>query len=514
MSLVRSVTTISGFTLISRVLGFVRDILIAAMMGAGWQTDAFFVAFKLPNFLRRLFAEGAFSAAFVPIFSGILAQENLNKAKQFAAEAFAVLLTALLVLLIIVEIAMPWVLMVLAPGFVNDPEKYALTIHLSRITFPYLLFISLVAMFMGILNSVHKFAAAAASPILMNLSLIFGLLCLNDIAGGRAQALSWGVFIAGVTQCIWMVWHCRRANVLPRLVMPKLTPGVKRLLILMAPVAVGAGVAQINLLVDVVIASTIPDAVSYLYYADRMNELPLGVIGIAIGTALLPLLSRQFKNGEKEKAIYSLNRAIELGALASLPAAAALAVISEPIIRVLFERGAFSAEETVATAAAMMAYALGLPAFVAVKALAPGFFANEDTKTPVKIAVVCMFINLVLNLLLMIPLQHVGLALATSIAGWLNVYLMSRTLYKRAIFVPDTLLRSRLPRMVLATVGMAVVIGLLYSALGENFDGSETIRILTLIGIIAAGKLTYLGLAFATRAVEWSEVKSYFKRGK
>lgn len=512
MSLARSVATIGGFTLLSRVLGLVRDKLIAHYLGAGWQTDAFFVAFKLPNFFRRLFAEGAFSSAFVPLFTGKLAQDGEPSARQFASEAFSVLLVALIFLTALIEIIMPWFMLMMAPGFTDDPPKYALAVELSRITFPYLLLISMVAMWSGILNSVQKFGAAASAPILMNLTLIAALIWLRPHTETPAHALAIGVTLAGITQLGWVIWFCRRTGLAPRFVRPHLTPAVKRLLTLAAPVALGASVAQINLLVDVIIASNIPDAVSYLYFADRLNELPLGVIGIAIGTALLPTLSRQIKSDEPEKAIASLNRAVELGMLFSLPAAGALAVIALPIVRVLFEGGAFGELQSIATASAVIAYAAGLPAFVAIKAFAPGFFAHEDTRTPVKIGILCLLVNFVLNLILMGPLQHVGLALATTIAGWLNVGLMAYTLHKRGIFAPDMALTQRLPRIALSAALMSLALWGAHLVTGHWLDAPFFQRASVLLGYVLCGALIYFISAFTLKATEWSEVKRYLKR--
>ena len=411
--------------MISRVLGFVRDILIAAILGAGPVADAFFVAFKLPNFFRRLFAEGAFNAAFVPLFARHMSEGGKDAARRFAEEVLSVFVVALLLFVTALQVAMPWLMYGFAPGFADDPLRFDLAVALAQITFPYLLFISLVSQLGGVLNALGRFVAAAATPIILNLCLIGALLGLSGFVETPGHALAWGVAAAGAAQFIWLMIACHRAEFGLRLLRPRLTPRVKRLLILVLPGAIGAGVVQINLLIDVVIASLLPrGSVSFLYYADRVNQLPLGVIGVAVGTALLPLLSRQLRAGEHDNAMGSMNRAMEFALLLTVPAAAALMIIPDGIVAVLFERGAFGAVETAATASALAAYALGLPAYVLIKVLGPGFFAREDTVTPVKIAALCVVINLGLNLLLMAPLLHVGIALATAISAWINAGLL------------------------------------------------------------------------------------------
>lgn len=515
MSLVRSVFTIGGFTFLSRVLGFVRDILIAAIMGAGLLSDAFFVAFKLPNFMRRIFAEGAFSAGFVPMFSRLLAGDGKEAARRFAEEALAVLFFTLLVLTALFEIAMPWFMHVLAPGFVDDPQKFDLTVELSRITFPYLLMISLVALLGGVLNSLERFAAFASAPILMNLSLIFGILVMAQFVETPAHGLAWGVFLAGVVQLAWLLWWLWKAELWLKLRRPRLTPKVRRLLRLILPMALGASVAQINLMIDVILASLLPAAsVSYLYYADRLNELPLGVIGIAVGTALLPMLSKQIRLGEVEESRRSLNRAVELAMLLCLPAAAALLVIPEPVIKVLFERGAFDAATTEQTAAALMAYAIGLPSFVLIKVFAPACFAREDTKTPVIIATIALGVNLVLNLILMGPLLHVGLALATSLAGWLNAGLLAVTLYRREHFVPDRRLTQRMLRIVFSCGVMAACLWGMMQWLLPWWEAELFTKVLGLLLLVAAGMGIFFVAVMMTRAADIGELKRYFLRKK
>lgn len=510
MVLLRSIATVGGFTLISRGLGFVRDILIAAVLGAAAGADVFFVAFKLPNLFRRLFAEGAFSMAFVPMFAGRVESEGLEAAKAFAIAAFSILFWALLIFVGVIEVAMPLVMLGFAPGFIGDPAKFDLAVALTRITFPYLLFISLVSLMAGVLNSLGKFAAAAATPILLNLCLIGAILGLANFTETPGHALAWGVAAAGLVQCIWLFAVCGREGVWMRLRAPRLTADVKVLLKRMAPVAIGAGIYQINLVIDTVIASLLPaGSISYLFYADRVNQLPLGVLGVAVGTALLPLLSRQVRAGEAAAALDSQNRALELSLLLTLPAAIALMVIAEPVIRVLFERGQFGPPETLATAAALSVYAVGLPAYVMVKALAPGFFAREDTATPVKISVFCLFVNLGLNLLLMGPFLHVGIAAATVVSSWLNVAIMAAVLHRRGHLVPDRRLRGRWWRMALASVGMGLALVWALGPLADVLAGTTPERALGLAVLVAGGMAVFGGLALAFGAARVADLKVF-----
>ena len=495
MALFRSIATVGGYTLVSRVLGFLRDVLVAAYLGAGPVADAFFVSFKFPNFFRRLFAEGAFNAAFVPMFAGKVAVSGKQAAKAFAEDTMAVLLTVLFVLVVAIELAMPWFMVIAAPGFVREPEKFRLAVEMTRITFPYLLFISLVSLQGGVLNSLDRFAAVAATPVLMNLCMIGGLLAFVPLTQTPGHALAWGVALAGVAQFIWLVWACGNAGMALSLPRPRLSPEVKRLLILMLPAALGSGVVQVNLLIDIVLASLLPTgAVSYLYYADRIYELPLAVIGIAIGTAILPLLARQVRRGEHGAAVATQNRALEAALLLTLPAAAALIVLDRPIISVLFERGAFRIAEVQATAAALAAYALGLPAYVLIKVLAPCFYAREDTRTPVKIAVVCVVVNSVVAFGLMQFVAHVGIALATVISAWLNCGMLAYMLRRRGYFAPDQQLKRRVPRMAGATLIMAAGLWGLMQVLMPWLIGSGSTRLLAFTVLVVAGLATY-GLA-------------------
>jgi putative peptidoglycan lipid II flippase len=513
MALFRSVATVGSYTLVSRVFGFARDILTAAVLGTGPVADAFFVALRLPNLFRSLFAEGAFSAAFVPLFAGAIAERSPEAARRFAEDTLAVLLTALLLFLLLGEILMPWVMALIAPGFVADPAKFHLVVALTRITFPYLLFIALVALEAGVLNSLDRFAAAAATPILLNLSLISALLASRHFGWHDGHALAWAVSAAGLAQFLWLTVCAARAGIGLRLPRPRLTPEVRHTLALMAPGALGAGVTQLNLLISTALASLLPGgSVSYLYYADRLNQLPLGVVGIAVGTAILPSLSRQLRLGEVAGAVATQNRGLELALLLTLPSAVGLVVLAKPLLAVLFQRGAFGPAATAATAAALSAYAVGLPGFVLVKVLAPGFFARQDTRTPVRIAILAMAVNLTLTLVLMRPLGHVGIALATATAGWVNALSLFAVLVRRRHFRLDRRARRNLPRIALAALAMGAVLALLRTALAAPLAGPIVPRIGALAALVSTGLASFALFALALGVLDWRDLLGRLRR--
>ena len=512
MSLFRSIATIGGFTLLSRVTGLMREMMIAHFLGAGAVADAFFVAFRFPNLFRSLFAEGAFNAAFVPLFTGRLSEGGREEARLFAERALAVLALALTLFVVVMELAMPWAIYGLAPGFDSVPGKMALATEFSRICFPYLLFISLTSLQAGVLNSVGRFAAAAGTPVLLNLTSMIGLWALVPFTPTAGHAMAWGTFAAGIVQFSWLVFSVRKAGMGLRLVRPRLTPEVRLLFRRIVPGAVGAGVYQVNLVINTMIASTVADgAVSYLNYADRVNQLPLGVVGIAIGTALLPLLSRQLRQGETEAAITSQNRAMEFGLVMTLPAALALMAMAVPVIQVLFQRGSFGPHETAATASALVAFAAGLPAYVLVKVLTPGFFAREDTATPVRVAGATMVLNIVLNLALAGPLAHVGMALSTAIAAWFNVVALGVLLHRRGFFALDARLRSKAPRILAASVVMAAVLWVASRALWPLADGL-LLSVLVLAGLVSLGLAVFAVAAHLLGAARLSDVKAMMRR--
>jgi putative peptidoglycan lipid II flippase len=508
----RNVLTVGGWTLASRILGFARDILIAAMLGAGPVADAFIVALKLPNLFRRLFGEGAFNAAFVPAFSGTLAAEGRPAARQFAEETFAVMTFWLGMLTVAGEIFMPQMMTVLAPGFEQIPAKFALAVTLSRITFPYLLLICLAALVSGMLNGLDRFTAAASSYVLFNIITISFLLWLTPYVPSAGHALAYGVTVSGVAQLAVLLFAVRRAGMGLRLPRPRLTPRVRALLRRMVPGLVGAGVTQLNLTIDVIIASLLPPGtVSLLYYADRVQQLPLGVIGTAVGTALLPLLSRQVRAGEGDAALGTLNRAIEYALFLTLPAAVALAVIAYPVMWGLFGRGAFTATSALLSSRALIAYAVGLPAFVLVKVLAPGFFARGDLATPVKIGLGAVVLNLALNLAFMRPLQQVGPALATSLAAMFNVGWMAVVLARRGQWRPDARLRQRAVRIAAAAAAMGLALwGARYVVPEASLHGMA--RIGALAALVGIGLAAYAAAAAVLGAGDWRELQRMMRR--
>ena len=457
---IRSIFTVGGWTMASRILGFARDMLIASRLGAGPMADAFFIALKLPNLFRRLFGEGAFNAAFVPAFAGTYAVEGPVKARALANALAGIMTIWLSGLVVLGVVFMPQILFVLAPGFVGEAVRFPLAVELTRITFPYVLFICLAALVSGVLNGMDRFGAAAAAPILFNVFSMAALVGLTPHVATPGHALAWGVVASGVAQLAMLLVAARLAGMaINPLSRPRFAPDVVGVLRRMLPGMLGAGVTQINLAIDLIIASLLPaGAVSYLYYADRVAQLPLGVIGAAIGTALLPLLARQLRGGRALAAHRSQNRAIEFSVALALPSAFAIAVLAGPIIATLFERGAFDATATAATAAALLAYSVGLPAFVLVKALTPGFFARGDTATPVKIGIGIVTLNLALNLVLTPFMGHVGIALATTLAAWVNVILLAVLLMRRRHLVLDRRLRRATPRLLLAALVMALAL--------------------------------------------------------
>ena len=500
MALFRAVSTIGSYTLVSRIFGFFRDTMVANYLGAGFLSDAFLVAFKLPNFLRRLFAEGAFNSAFVPLFAGTLEADGPEASRRFAEEVLSSLALILLLIVLAAEIFMPLVVLAFAPGFDADPAKFDLSITLSRLTFPYIFLISIVTLFSAILNSLHKFAYAAIAPILLNLCMMGGLYFLSPYTATPAHALAIGVSLSGVVQCLFLAHGCRKAGLMPRFVRPRFSPPVKRVLKLAAPSAFGAGVAQVNLLVDIWLASSIPGAVSWIYYADRINELPIGVIGVAISTALLPLMTRAIRGGNHGGAVAQMNNALSMGMAVIAPATVGMCVLALPLTMAIFEHGAFTARDTAAVVPTMIAFSLGLPAFVLVKVFGQGFYAREDTKTPVKIGLVCLGVNLFFNLTLIGPLQHVGLATATSIAAWVNVIAMAVILHKRGHFVPDPALISASLKSILASLTMAAALLLAlhimpFERTGNLHEG------LQLVALVAIGGVVYAALAITTGIV-------------
>lgn len=437
-SLLRSGAVVSVMTLLSRVLGMVRDMVVAAYFGSSPAADAFFIAFKIPNFMRRLFAEGAFAQAFVPVLSEYRTRCTFEEVRHLVDRVAGTLGVVLMGLTALGMLGAPFIISVFAPGFHDDPAKVQLAGELLRITFPYLLMISLTAFCGGILNTYGRFAVPAFTPVLLNISMIGATLFLTPYFAQPITALAWGVFIAGVAQLLFQLPFLLHIRLLPVPRPAWRDPGVRRILGLMVPALFGVSVSQINLLLDTVLASFLQSgSVSWLYYADRLSELPLGAFGIAIGTVILPSLSRQHASEDPKTFSKTLDWALRMVLLVGVPAALALAILSEPLIASLFHYGAMKESDVVQSANALEAYALGVLAFMLIKSLAPGYFARQDMKTPVKIAVQCMIANMVFNLVLIWPLGHVGLALSTSLSSMLNTVLLLWGLHKAGVYRPE-----------------------------------------------------------------------------
>jgi len=518
MSLLRNFATVGGATMASRVLGFARDALMAGALGTGAVADAFVVAQRFPNLFRRLFAEGAFNSAFVPLFAKRLEAEGRDEARRFAEQALAGLALVLLVLTILAEIAMPWLTLVLAPGFSADPQKFELTVLLTRIAFPYLLLISLTALLTGVLNGLGRFAVAAFAPALLNVVLI-GALAIIYARGliDTPQAgiiLSWGIMLGGVAQLALLALVLRRRGFGMRLVRPRYDEGMRRLLQLGAPGVVAGGITQINIVVGTIIASREAGAVAYLYYADRLYQLPLGVVGIAIGVVLLPELSRRLGQNDPGAVTHTQNRALEFAALLTLPAAVALAAVPQPIVQVLFEHGAFTPADTRATALALAAYSAGLPFFVLVKVFSPGYFAREDTATPMRYGAVAVALNVAGSVALFPFLGAVGIAVATSASSAVNAALLAYTLRRRGHLAADARVLPRLARILAAALGMGLVLLGLGGWLAPWLDRAQPfwLNALALTLLVGGGLAAYAALALGLRAVTLSDLKSLTRR--
>jgi putative peptidoglycan lipid II flippase len=507
MSLVRQFVSVGGGTLGSRIFGFVRETLMAAALGAGPAADAFYAAFRFPNLFRRLFAEGAFNAAFVPLFARSLEGEGPEAAQKLANEVLAVLVLVLGALTAVVMLATPLIVALIAPGFTSDASKFELTVDLFRVMFPYLFFMSLTAMLSGMLNAHRRFIAAALAPILLNVTTIAALVIgvwLDADGPLIGHLLSWSVLLGGLAQLIMVAIAARLIGIRLRLRWPRLTPTVKRLLWLAAPVAVSGGITQINLFVGQIIASTKDGAIAILQYADRLYQLPLGVVGVAIGVVLLPELSRSLKAGNLHEAESNQNRALEFALFLTVPAGIALALISEELCRVLYERGAFSPATTVSTARALAVYGLGLPAFVMIRVFAPGYFAREDTRTPMIFAGISVVVNVACAITLFPVLAEAGIAAAETTAGWVNSGLLFLVLLRRGHFQVDAALARRVPRILFATSLMAAALVAAAELLQDAFRPNTGLaaQSAALAALILAGGLVYLAAAQLTGAMD------------
>lgn len=494
MNLVKSLVTVSGMTMISRILGFLRDLLIARIFGAGAATDAFFVAFKIPNLLRRLFAEGAFSQAFVPVLSHYRVaqgEESTHLLVDRVASLLAVVLVAVSLLGVVLA---PVIIYVSAPGFSADTAKFDLTVAMLRVTFPYIVFISLVSLAGGILNTWSRFAIPALTPSLLNLTFIFGALYAAPYFHPPIMVLAWCVFAGGAAQLAFQIAALMRIGMLPRPRMDWNDEGVKRILRLMGPAVLGVSVAQISLLVNTIFASFLADgSVSWLYYADRLMEFPTALLGVALGTVLLPNLSRSFASGDASEYSRLLDWGLRLTLMLALPAAVALVVLSVPLVSTLFHYGAFSERDVAMTCLALNAYAVGLLGLIFVKVLAPGFYARQNVTTPMRIAIITLAMTQVMNAALINVLGHAGLALSISLGACLNASLLYRGLRMNNTFQPQPGWLSYMLKVLIAVLAMALVLYLLSGPGSWWLGAGSVIRALALGALISLGGVVYFG---------------------
>ena len=500
MNLLRALATVSGMTLLSRILGFVRDFVIARAFGAGMATDAFFVAFRLPNLLRRMFAEGAFSQAFVPILAEYRNRRGEDETRNLVDRVATLLGLVVAAVAALGILAAPWIIHLSAPGFTADADKFALTVELTRITFPYILFMALVALAGGILNTWSRFAIPAFTPVLLNLAFIGMALFAAPWFDPPVLALAWAVFIGGVLQLALQIRPLAKIGMLPRFRIDLSDPGVRRILKLMAPALLGVSVGQISLLINTVFASFLESgSVSWLYYADRLMEFPAGLLGAALGTILLPSLSKLHADERRDEFSALLDWGLRLTLMLTLPAALALALLAVPLIATLFHHGAFAASDVLQTRNALVAYSVGLTGLILVKVLAPGFYARQDIRTPVKIALITLAATQAMNVLFVfvLPLRHAGLALAIGLASCLNAALLYRGLRRRGIYAPQAGWMAFWLKLLCALAVMGAVLWFAAGAEQSWLARNGVERVTWLATTVAAGALSYFATLFA-----------------
>lgn len=509
--MMRSFITVGGWTMISRLAGFAREIIIAAFFGSGPIAEAFQVAFSLPNMFRRFFAEGAFNMAFVPMFSK--RYQSGDDPQQFAQDALAFLGSVLIGFTLLAQFVMPWLVLAMASGFEGD-ERFDLAVVFGRICFPYILFISIAALFSGVLNAMGRFTAAAAAPVFLNFILVAFMVGAYGLGWDVGLALTWGVPVAGVAQMalVWIAANRAGIRLVPRL--PKLTPEIRRLMMIAAPAALAGGVVQVNLLVGRQVASYFDGAIQWLAVADRLYQLPLGVVGVAIGVVLLPDLSRRLQADDATGGQNAFNRATEFALSLTVPSAVALCIIPTALVSVLFERGAFSADDSAATARALSIYALGLPAFVLQKVLQPLFFAREDTKTPFHYALVAMVLNALLAIGLSPVIGYVAAAWGTTLSSWAMVLLLWRgSVAMGPAAQIDARLLRRAPRILLASIVMGLCIWIA-SWLLEPLLATQGLRYFALLALVLTGAFSYFGIGFAVGAFSLGDLRSATRRSR
>ena len=513
MKLLKAITTIASFTMLSRIAGMVRDMLTASILGAGPLADAFFVALKLPNFFRRVASEGAFSVSFIPLYSKTIEQDGEDEAAKFAAQAFSMMTIILSLFSIVMMVAMPWVIHLIAPGFQQGSERYDFAVTFTRLTFPYLLLMSLTALFGSMLNTHGKFAPFAAAPILFNLTLIISILLCAQFFPTTGHAMSAGVSVSGILQLGMMIYFIRHHHIKFHFSGPLINTKTKQLFKLMGPGILAAGVFQINLFVNMMMASLLPaGAISYLYYADRLNQLPLSMVGIAIGTALLPMLSKSLAANDHTESRDLFNRSLEFCFFVAIPAAVALLIVPYEMVATLFQHGKFTMNDALQTSYALMGYGIGLPAYVASKIFMTAFWAHHDTVTPVKISIISALTNIALSLFLIGLLGVAGIALSTGLVGWIQVYLLQRRLKRLDSLSFDDRLRIVFPKIIICSCLMAIVLSILSYVLQPYFTGALPIKILALLALLGGGAITYAVAIHVTGVLKIHDIKKYLNR--
>ncbi|HGJ5882971.1 murein biosynthesis integral membrane protein MurJ [Arsenophonus sp.] len=497
MNLLKSLAAISSMTMFSRILGFIRDAIIARFFGAGAATDAFFVAFRLPNLLRRIFAEGAFSQAFVPILAEYKNQQGDEATRTFIAYVSGLLTLILAIVTLAGILAAPWIIYITAPGFTDTPDKFDLTVRLLRITFPYILLISLVSLAGAILNTWNRFSVPAFAPTLLNISMIISVLLLAPYCEPPIISLGWGVFAGGILQLLYQLPYLQKIGML---VLPRISfrnSGVWRVLKLMGPAIIGVSVSQISLIINTIFASFLQSgSVSWMYYADRLMELPTGVLGVALGTILLPSLAKSFSTGDHQEYQRLMDWGLRLCFLLALPCAIALAILAEPLTVSLFQYGNFTAYDAVMTQRALIAYCVGLMGLIVVKVLAPGFYSRQDIKTPVKIAIITLILTQLMNLAFIGSLKHAGLALSIGLAACFNALMLYWQLRRQAIFSPLAGWGKFLLKLIAALIVMVAVLLLLLNFMPPWEQGNMLMRITRLLLVVFAGAMSYFAALF------------------
>jgi len=509
MNLLRSLAAVSSMTMFSRVLGFARDAIVARVFGAGMATDAFFVAFKLPNLLRRIFAEGAFSQAFVPILAEYKSKQGDDATRVFISYVSGLLTLALAVVTVLGMIAAPWVITITAPGFADTADKFALTSQLLRITFPYILLISLASLVGAILNTWNRFSVPAFAPTFLNISMIGFALFAAPYFHPPVLALAWAVTVGGVLQFIYQLPHLKKIGML---VLPRVNfkdAGSMRVVKQMGPAILGVSVSQISLIINTIFASfLVSGSVSWMYYADRLMEFPSGVLGVALGTILLPSLSKSFASGNHDEYSRLMDWGLRLCFLLALPSAVAIGILAKPLTVALFQYGKFTAFDAAMTQRALVAYSVGLMGLIVVKVLAPGFYSRQDIKTPVKIAIVTLIVTQLMNLAFIGPLKHAGLALSIGLAACLNASLLYWQLRKKNIFTPQPGWKTFLLRLIAAVLVMsAALLGMMH-IMPEWSQGTMLYRIMRLMAVVVVGIVAY----FATLLALGFKVKEFARR--